>query len=149
MLPDSYQQFRLRIPRRILQSDVIVNFSVYLSEAAPVNPSWSSPASASFQGSDILLGDMQGRVYRVPRPLTATEQIGQPQQARDQENSTHEESVQEILPINNRAQGRNEGQDSVHPGSEGQLQDGEESIIWLDPPSSLQRQPPTSPSHLT
>lgn len=135
MLPDSFQQFRLRIPRRILQSDVIVNFSVYLSEAEPVTPSWPSPAAASYQSNEIFLGDMQGGVYRVPRPLYATEHIGQPQQAQFQENLPQEESVQESLPINNNVQGRNGRQDSVHPREKGRLQEGEESVIWLDPPS--------------
>lgn len=148
-LPDSYQTFRFRIPRRILQSDVIVNFSVYLSEAPSVSPSWSSPASAYLQGSEILMGDMNGRVYHMARPLAAADQADPPQPAPEQDDALRDVSVQEILPLRNRDQNRIEGQDSVHPDSEGQQQDGEESVIWLDPPSPEQRQPPVSPSHLT
>lgn len=150
-VPNSYQSFRLRIPRRDLQTDVIVNLSVYLSEAAPISPSWSSPASASadLQGSEILMGDMNGRVYRMARPLAADVPADPPQTAPDLDDAFRDVSVQEFLPLRDRDQNRIEGQDSVHPDSDGQQQDAEESVIWLDPPSPVQRQPPGSPNHLT
>lgn len=147
LLPDSYQTIRLRIPGRLLRSDVILNFSVYLSEAALADLSSSSPASENLQSSEILLGDMLGRVYRVPRPLAAVEPDEQPPQAPVQTNSTQAMSVQEIPPPGNATQDRREGQDSIQPGSDGQLQCDEELVIWLDSPSPELRNPPGSPSH--
>lgn len=147
VLQDTYQTFRLRIPSRLIRSDVIVNFSVYLSEEAPGDPSSSSPASASIQGSDILLGDMNGMVYRTPHPQDAMTQNVQPQQVLAQEGSAQAASVQEILPPFNCALGKEEGHDSIQPGSEGQLQNGDELVIWLDSPSPEKGKPPTLPSH--
>ena len=98
VLRDTYQTFRLRIPRRLIGSDVIVNFSVYLSEEAPEDPSSTSPASASVQDSDILLGDMNGLVYRAHRFEEAPAQDALVQQAPAQEVSGLAASVQEVLP---------------------------------------------------
>jgi len=81
LMRDSYQSFRLRIPRGILHSDVMVNFTVYLSEALAIDPSWSSPALDSLQSNEILLGDMHGRVHRLPRPQVPMVHVEQQQQA--------------------------------------------------------------------
>ena len=115
VLQDSYQTFRLRIPGRLMHSDLIVNFSAYLSEATPEDHSSSSPVSASIQSSDILLGDMEGKFYRMPCHLAAEEQILQPQHISLQANLDQAESVQEVLPPVNCPQDRAGGQDSIEP----------------------------------
>lgn len=147
LLPDSYQPIRLRIPGRLLRSDVIVNLSIYLSEAAPEDNPSSSQAPARVQSSEILLGDMNGRVYRMPSPLAAVAPVGQPPPAQVQENSDLAPSEQEILPPVHDTQDREEGHSSIQPGSEGQPQWDEDMVIWLDTPSPEQMKPPESPSH--
>jgi len=98
LLPDSYQPIRLRIPGRLLRSDVILNLSIYLSEAAPEDNPSSSQNLAEVQSSEMLLGDMNGRVYHMPRPLTAVAPAGQPPQAQVQENLGSAPSEPAILP---------------------------------------------------
>lgn len=145
---NSYQSFRLRIPGRDLQTDVIVNLSVYLTEAPPIEPAGSSLASAvaGLLDSEILLGDMDGTVHRMARPLAAAIPVIPPPPAPDLEDNLRDVSVQEILPLRDRDQYRNEGQGSVHPDSDDQQQDVEDSVIWLDPPSNVERTSPEAPS---
>lgn len=147
LLPNSFQPIRLRIPGWLLCSDVIVNLSIYLSEAAPADNPSSSQASARLHSNEILLGDMQGRVYRVPRPLAAVAPVGQPPPAQFQENSTMASTVQEIPPPVQFTQDREESHVSVQPGSDGQMQWDEDMVIRLDTPSPEQLRLPEAPSH--
>lgn len=147
LMRDSYQSFRLRIPRGILHSDVMVNFTVYLSEAPPIDPSWSSPALDSLQSNEILLGDMHGRVHRLPRQQVPMVHVEQQQQASHQANSICDDSMQEIQPSTNCFQIGNAEPVSDLQDWEGHLQVDEESVICLDTPSPMQSHPPTTPSH--
>lgn len=147
LMRDSYQSFRLRIPRGLLQTDIMVNFTVYLSEAPPINPTGSSPAFDSLHSNEILLGDMQGRLHRMPRPQAPMAHVVQPPQAQHQENSICDESMQEIQPAMNQCVQTGIAE-PVHAlqGMEGHIQVDEESVIWL-PPSPPQQQLPATPSH--
>lgn len=140
LLPDSYQPIRLRIPGRLLRSDVILNLSIYLSEAAPEDNPSSSQAPAEVQSSEMFLGDMNGRVYHMPHPLTTVAPAGQPPQG-------SVPSEPEILPPVHEIQNNEECHSAIHPGPDEQLQWDVEMATWLDTSSLEQTKPPELPSH--
>lgn len=102
----TYQTFRLRFPSQLVRPEVVVNFSVYISEEVPSEPDSTSLASASVQGSHILLGDMNGLVHRVHRPEEIQTAAAQVQHVPAREDSGHEASVQEVLPPTNLVRAR-------------------------------------------
>jgi len=146
MLPDSYLPIRLRIPGRLLRSDIIVNVSIYLSEAAPEENPSSSQAPVELQSSEILLGDMEGRVFRMLRPLSAIAPPSQHQPAQVQENLNSDSLEQEALPPTNTTQASEEIHSAIQPRLEEQFQWDEEMANWLDTSSPQHLSPPEDPN---
>ena len=143
----TYQTFRLRFPSRLVRPEVVVNFSVYISEEVPGDPESTSPVSASVQGSHILLGDMNGLVYRAHRPEEIQAQAAQVQQAPAREDSGYEASVQEVLPPTNLIRARVGTYIHVQPEPGEMVQEAEGWVIWLDSPNSSKGEQPASPSN--
>jgi len=107
LVPQStYQTFRLRFPSRLVRPDVVVNFTVYILEEVPDEPASSSPATASVQDSHILLGDMNGLVYRAHRSKEFQAAAVRGQHAPAREDSGYDVSEQEVLPPTNLVRAR-------------------------------------------
>jgi len=146
MSPDSYLPIRLRIPGRLLSSDIIVNVSIYLSEAtADENPS-PSLAPAELQSSEILLGDMEGRVFRMLRPLSVRAPPSQHHPIQVQENLNSDSLEQEALPPAQPSQASEEIHSATQPRLEEQFQWDEEMANWLDTSSPQHRSHPEDPN---
>lgn len=136
LLPQgTYQTFRFRFPSRLVRPEVVVNFTVFISEEEPGMPNSNSPASASVQDSDILLGDMNGLVYRAHRYEEAPAQNALVQQAPTQEISGHAASVQEVLPPPNSNMEMEVFSARAQPVPGELPQDVDGMVIWLDSPS--------------
>lgn len=131
----TYQTFRLRFPSRLIRPEVVVNLSVYISEEEPDDPSSTSHASASPQDNDILLGDMNGLVFRAHRIEEGQGQGIPVQNALVREVPAQGASVQEILPPSNYAMKRDARNDRPQLGLGEPILDKEGFVIWLDSPS--------------
>jgi len=146
MSPDSYLPIRLRIPGRLLRSDIIVNMSIYLLEAAPEENSPSSQVPAELQSSEILLGDMEGRIFRMLRPLSAIAPPSQHQPTQVQENLIADALEQDALPPAQTTQASEEVHSATHLRLEEQFQWDEEMANWLDTSSPQHPSPPEDPN---
>lgn len=136
LLPQgTYQTFRFRFPSRLVRPEVVVTFTVFISEEEPEMSNHGSTAAEIVQDSDILLGDMNGLVYRAHRLEEAPIQTALVQQAPIQDISGHATSVQEVLPPPN--SNMEIEVFSAHaltdPGELPQNVDG--MVTWLDSPS--------------
>lgn len=157
LLPQgTYQTFRFRFPSRLVRPEVVVTFTVFIFEEEPGRSNSSSPAAEIVQGSDILLGDMEGVVYRTRRHAVAPFQPAPAQQvlqevlmppnsnvemaafsscAPIQGNSGYAASVQEVLPppTTNMEVEIFSARDPPEQGEP--IQNEDEMVIWLDSPS--------------
>lgn len=142
----TYQTFRLRFPSRLIRPEVVTNLTIYISEEEPGDHTSISPASASVQDSEILLGDMNGLVYKAHRNGEPSAQHALVQEAAAQEVSGQAVSVQEVLPPHNSVMEREAHGGHAQPSLGESFLDGEGLVIWLDSPSPDKGTQPASPS---
>lgn len=134
LLPQgTYQSFRFRFPSRLVRPEVVVNFTVFITEEDPGRHNSSSPARA--HDSDIFMGDMTGLVYRTRNFEAAPTQNALVQQASPPDVSGNDISIQEILQLPNLNMEAEVlgAQAQTDPGE--LLRDEDGMVIWLDSPS--------------
>lgn len=137
LLPQgTYQSFRFRFPSRLAYPEVVVNFSVFITEEDP-----SSPPRA--HDNDVFIADMTGLVHRTRRDaeVPAPSVLAQPAEPR--EDSGNDLSIQEILQLPDLNVAEDVPGVPVPPDPE------EGMVIWIDSPSYGDSVPADPASQLT
>lgn len=129
LLPQgTYQSFRFRFPSHLVRPEVVVNFSVFITEEDPGSNNSGSPTRA--HGSEIFVGDMAGLVYRTRRVV---EEMPAPN-AMVPPAVPREDSRQRSLHPGNYAIAQSEYGSGV-PEAQAQPDPGDGMVIWIDSPS--------------
>lgn len=159
LLPQgTYQTFRFRFPSRLVRPEVVVTFTVFISEEDPERSTSSSPSVEFVQDCDILLADQNGVMHRVrgPVPQQAAQDLSgfdapveelQPLPFSNAErnvdrtwaprlgSTSHAASVEEVSPPPASKMEVEDLIDEDSPIPEYQTQHEDDSVIWLGPPS--------------
>lgn len=119
--------FPFRFPSRLVRPEVVVNFSVFITEEDPGSNNSGSPTRA--HGSEIFVGDMAGLVYRTRRVEEMPSPNAMVPPAVPQEDSGNEVSIQEIMQLPNL------NMEAGVPEAQAQPDPADGMVIWIDSPS--------------